>query len=162
MKREPAVIIGALEAAIIAVWGVLQALGLVHGDIKEAVTAVGGMVLVMVGALFTRSKVYAPATVEGIKATKPQMVFVDRLVSPPPPEKGPDPMAAAVYRCEMVNPVDGDTDEVTLVFRPYNSPNLGVPINLAPQDGTFRCRVPKTVGIAVGDTVMMSVEAVHF
>ena len=61
MNSEPAVIIGAIQALVLAVWAVLQATGAVSGDISEYVASIGAAVLAIVSAVWVRSIVTPPA-----------------------------------------------------------------------------------------------------
>lgn len=58
MNKEPAVIIGAVQAAVVAVYALLRVTGVLDfGDIQGYVDAVGTAVLALVSAVFVRSMV---------------------------------------------------------------------------------------------------------
>lgn len=71
-SREPAVIIGIIAAAILAVVSSLQGNGVISADLGEvisnALNPAGGWAIPIIVGIVTRFAVYAPATVERIKS----------------------------------------------------------------------------------------------
>jgi hypothetical protein len=62
MRNEPALIIGALEAAVIAVIGLLAVILGWDDNLKVAAVSAGAAIVAVIGAVWTRSSVYSPAT----------------------------------------------------------------------------------------------------
>lgn len=69
MRREPAAIVGAIAALVQAALVVAVAFGLhLTADQITALAALAAVVVPLVQAIVTRSKVYAPATVDAAVA----------------------------------------------------------------------------------------------
>ena len=72
MDREPALIIGAVVGALEALIALAVTLGWVNADaapqLVATVIAVGAAIGAVLQAWLTRSRVYAPATVDAIRA----------------------------------------------------------------------------------------------
>lgn len=62
MRSEPAILIGAAEAAVIAVLGVLAIVLGWDDELAAAVVAAAAAIVALLGAVWTRSQVYSPAT----------------------------------------------------------------------------------------------------
>lgn len=62
MQREPAIIIGSIEALVISVIGLGGVLLAWDSELTASAVAAASAVVAFLGALLTRSRVYSPAT----------------------------------------------------------------------------------------------------
>lgn len=64
MQKEPVVIVGAIEAAVIAIIGVIAASAGWDADFTALVVGAAGAIVALIAAIVARMRVFSPATHE--------------------------------------------------------------------------------------------------